>query len=119
MITSFARLALIAVCLVPMGLTSAQEVRTQAPCSPVIDRTQGNVTLTFSGGCTVGITLAELKDIIDSVLAQRAIPPELLDRYEMVIRQFGVTDAALRTFFRILGENKVAIEDLDSKLREI
>ena len=38
----------------------AQEVRTQAPCSPVIDRTQGNVTLTFSGGCTVGIAPAEL-----------------------------------------------------------
>jgi tetratricopeptide (TPR) repeat protein len=97
----------------------AQEVRTQAPCSPVVDRTQGNVTVSFNGGCTVGITPAELKDIIDSVLSRRAIPSELLDRYEMVSRAFGVTDTALAAFFRILGENKVATEDLDAKLREI
>jgi tetratricopeptide (TPR) repeat protein len=96
-----------------------EELKTQASCSPVIDRTQGNVTVTFSGGCTVGITPAQLKDIIGSVLAQRAIPPELLDRYEMISRAFGVTDTALTTFFRILGEIKVPVEDLDSKLREI
>src|SRR5262249_25573149 len=47
------------------------------------------------------------------------VPPELLDRYEGISRQFGVTDAAVTTFFRILGEKKVAIEDLDAKLREI
>jgi hypothetical protein len=97
----------------------AQDVRTQAPCSPVVDRTQGNVTLTFNGGCTVGITPAELKDIMENVLARRAIPPELLDRYETVSRSFGVTDTALTTFFRILGENKVSPEDLDAKLREV
>ena len=106
-------------CSVSTAGSHAQEVRTQAPCSPVVDRTQGNVTLTFSGGCTVGITPGELKEIIDSVLARRAIPPELLDRYEMVSRLFGVTDAALTTFFRILGEKKVATEDLDAKLREV
>jgi hypothetical protein len=99
--------------------SQAQDVRTQAPCSPVVDRTQGNVTLTFNGGCTVGITPAELKDIMENVLARRAIPPELLDRYEMVSRSFGVTDTALTTFFRILGERKVATEDLDAKLREV
>jgi hypothetical protein len=101
------------------AISHAQDVRTQAPCSPVVDRTQGNVTLTFSGGCTVGITPAELKDIMENVLARRAIPPELLDRYEAVSRTFGVTDTALTTFFRILGENKVATEDLDAKLREV
>jgi len=119
MIASLARLASIVVWLVPAGLTSAQEVRTQAPCSPVIDGTQGNVTLTFSGGCTVGITPAELKDIMENVLARRAIPPELLDRYDMLSRVFGVTDTAITTFFRILGENKVAPQDLDAKLRDI
>jgi tetratricopeptide (TPR) repeat protein len=74
------------------------------------------VTLTFSGGCTAGVTPAELKDIIDRVLAHRTIP---LDVYDLLSRQFGVTDLALTTFFRILGENKVATEDLDAKLREI
>jgi hypothetical protein len=119
MIMSFAPVLLIAAWLVFTASASAQDVRTQAPCSPVVDRTQGNVTLTFNGGCTVGITPAELKDIMDNVLARRAIPPELLDRYDMVSRAFGITDTALMTFFRILGENKVATEDLDAKLREV
>jgi hypothetical protein len=48
--------------------------------------------LTFSGGCTVGITPAELKDIIDSVQARRPIPPELLDRYDKLSRALGVTN---------------------------
>jgi hypothetical protein len=116
---SFAPLLLIAAWLVSAASALAQDVRTQAPCSPVVDRTQGNVTLTFSGGCTVGITPAELKDIMENVVARRAIPPELLERYETVSRMFGVTDTALTTFFRILGENKVAPEDLDAKLREV
>jgi tetratricopeptide (TPR) repeat protein len=96
-----------------------QNVQTQAPCSPVVDRTQGNVTVTFSGGCTIGITPSELEKIIESALARRTIPAELLDRYEMLRRQFGVTDAALGTFFLVLGERKVPTEDLDAKLREI
>jgi len=115
----FSRLAIATAWLFWATASHAQDVRTQAPCSPVVDQTQGNVTLTFSGGCTVGITPAELAVIIDSVLARRAIPPDLLDRYEMVSRALGVTDTALTTFFRILGENKVAMEDLDAKLREI
>jgi tetratricopeptide (TPR) repeat protein len=97
----------------------AQNVQTQAPCSPVIDRTQGSVSITFSGGCTTGISVAELKEIIDGALARRGIPAELLDRYEMLSQRFGVTDAALGTFFLILGEKKVAAEDLDTKLREV
>ena len=34
-------------------------------------------------------------------------------------QRFGVTDTAVTTFFRILGERKVPVEDLDAKLREI
>jgi tetratricopeptide (TPR) repeat protein len=116
------RLLALSLALAPIFVGAAalaQNVQTQAPCSPVVDHTQGNVTVTFSGGCTSGITPVELKEIIDSVLAQRAIPPELLDRYEIVSRQFGVTDTALGTFFRILGEKKVATDDLDAKLREV
>jgi hypothetical protein len=55
---SFAPLLLIAAWIVFATSAFAQDVRTQAPCSPVVDRTH-----TFSGGCTVGITPAELKDI--------------------------------------------------------
>jgi tetratricopeptide (TPR) repeat protein len=53
------------------------------------------------------------------VMARRAIPPELLDRYEMLNQRFGVSDTALSNFFRILSNNKVDTEDLDTKLREI
>jgi tetratricopeptide (TPR) repeat protein len=101
-----------------VSASHAQEVRTQAPCSPVIDGTQGSVTVTISGGCTAGITPAQLKDIVDSVLDRRAIPPELMDRLEMLSERLGITETALTNFFRILGENKVATEDLDAKLRE-
>jgi hypothetical protein len=97
----------------------AQDVRTQAPCSPIIEGTQGNVTVNFIGGCNVDLTPAQIQKIVDSVVAGRAIPPEFFDRYEILSRGFGVTDAALTTFFRILGEKKVATEDLDAKLREI
>jgi hypothetical protein len=97
----------------------AHDVRTQGPCRPIIDNTRGAVTITISGGCTTGISPDQLKEIIDSVLAKRAIPPELLDRYEALVQKFGVTDTALTTFFRILGENKVALPDLDAKLREV
>jgi tetratricopeptide (TPR) repeat protein len=81
--------------------------------------TQGNVTVTFIGGCTIGFKPEQLTEIIKNILEGRPIPPELLDRYEHLIRDFGVTDTALANFFRILGEKKVAQEDLDAKLREI
>ena len=69
--------------------------------------------------CTAGITPVQQQQIIDDVLARRAIPPELLERSERLARQLGVSDTALKNFFRILGEQKVPIEDLDAKLREI
>jgi hypothetical protein len=71
----FLRLTISAMWLLCAIASYAQDVQTQAPCSPVVDRTQGNVTNIFNGGCTVGITPAQLQDIIDNVLARRAIPP--------------------------------------------
>jgi tetratricopeptide (TPR) repeat protein len=119
MLQIFALLALIVAWWGTANPVSAQETRTQAPCSPVVDRTAGNVTLTFNGGCTVGISPAELQDIIAKVLARQTIPPELMDRYDKLREAFGVTDTALANFFRILGENKVPTEQLDAKLRQI
>jgi tetratricopeptide (TPR) repeat protein len=116
---SLAHALLIIVAFFSAASALAQEVRTQAPCSPIVDRTQGNVTITFSGGCSLEITPVQIQEIVDKVRAGLAIPPELLDRYEKLGRAFGITDAALTTFFRILGENKVATEDLDAKLREV
>jgi tetratricopeptide (TPR) repeat protein len=116
---SFARVLLIIIGLIFAVSAAGQEVRTQEPCSPVVDRTQGNVTITFSGGCTVGITPVQLQEIIDKLRTGLAIPPELLDRYDALSKTFGVTDTALTNFFHILGEDKIATADLDAKLREI
>ena len=71
--------SLIAAWAVALASANAQGVRTEAPCSPVIDRTQGNVTINFTGGCTAGITPAQLQQIIDDVMSRRAIPAELLE----------------------------------------
>ena len=101
---------------------SAQTMRTEAPCSPVIERTQGlisNVTINFTGGCTSGISPAQLQQIIDDVMARRAIPPDLLEKYEQLGQRFGVNDMAVATFFKVMGEKKVPTEDLNAKLREI
>jgi hypothetical protein len=56
--------------VVSAASAGAQDVRTQAPCSPVIDRTQGNAIVSFSGACTVGFTPAELKNLVEIVLTQ-------------------------------------------------
>jgi tetratricopeptide (TPR) repeat protein len=101
------------------GSQSPAVQRTEAPCSPVFDRTQGNVTVNISGGCTAGISPLQLREIKDAVQSGRTIPPELLERNERLARQFGVSDTALENFLRILGERKIPIEDLDAKLREI
>ena len=101
--------------MVALATANAQGVRTEGQCSPVVDRTQGNVTINFTGNCTAGITPTQLQKIIDDVMSRRAIPAELLE----ISRHFGVTDTAVTTFFRILGERKVPVEDLDAKLREI
>ncbi len=44
------------------------------------------------------------------------IPPELFAQY---VRDLGVTDSALASFFKILEEQQIPRGDLDSKLREI
>jgi hypothetical protein len=114
--------ALIAAWVVALASANAQGVRTEAPCSPVIERTQGliaNVTVNFVGGCTAGITQAQIQQIIDGVRAGQVISPELLEKHEQLSQRFGVTDMAVTTFLRKLGERNVAVEDLDAKLREI
>jgi hypothetical protein len=114
------RCLLLAAALVTQGTSAiAQTAETQGPCSPIVNGTQGNVTVTFNGGCTIGITPEQLKEIVDTVQAGRSLPAGLLDRYELLSREFGITEAALTNFFRILGENRVAVENLDAKLREI
>ena len=95
---------------------NGQSVRTEGPCSPVIDRTQGNVTINFAGGCTAGLSPTQMQEIKDAVAAGLVVP---LGQFQALGQQFGVADTAVTNFFRILGEQKVPIEDLDAKLREV
>ena len=99
--------------------SDASDLHKEGACSPAVESTEGNVTITYTGSCNTGITPVQLRQIIGDVLAQRPIPAELLNRYDQISRELGVTNAALTTFLRILGERNVPIEDLDAKLREI
>jgi hypothetical protein len=114
-----APLAITAALLLPAGAALAQQTQTKASCSPFTDRVRGDVAIMFSGGCTAGIAPADLEKIAGNVLAGNAIPRELLESFHAISRSFDVTDTALTAFFRVLGENKVAVEELDGKLSEI
>src|SRR5215203_3292631 len=62
--------ALIAAGVVALASARAQGVRTAAPCSPVIDRTQGNATINYhEGACTVELTPTQLAKITEAALA--------------------------------------------------
>jgi hypothetical protein len=65
---------------------------THGPNSPAITGVQGDVTITYG--------ISE-------------------EQYGQLREKLGVTDAALKSFFKILEEQQVPPEDLDSKLREI
>jgi tetratricopeptide (TPR) repeat protein len=109
---------LIAASLACISAASAQGAHTQGPCSPVVGPAR-NITIIFNAGCTSEMTPADFEKIVERVVANRPIPPELLDRYETLSQRFGVTNEAVANFFRILGRAKVATEDLDATLREI
>ena len=109
-------LALFAVWVV-LASCNQQDVRTAGACSPVVNRTQESVTLNLA--CTAEITPTQLQQITNAVRAGQAIPPELLERSERLAQRLGVADTAVTNFFRILGDRKVPIEDLDAKLREV
>ena len=79
-------LALVAACVV-LASCNQQDVRTAAACSPVVDRTQGSVTLNLA--CTAEITPTQLQQITDAVRAGQAIPPELLERSERLAQRLG------------------------------
>jgi hypothetical protein len=90
----------------------------RVPCSAVAKHTRA-VTLTFVGDCSAGITSAQFRQIMENVLAGRAIPPELLERYGRFSQVFGVTEAVVTTFLRNLGESEVASEDLHGQMHEL
>ncbi len=67
---------------------------TTGRCSPTISHVDGSVT----------------------VVCQEGIPAE---QFQHLAEELGVTKAALTSFFKILEQKRVPLEDLDAKLREI
>src|SRR5262249_9585573 len=73
--------------------------------------------------CSLGLTPQQLQALVDSV--QRAVRDgqeannALVPEFRRLSQQFGVQDGALTTFFRILGDQRVPIENLDMALRQI
>ncbi|MGX9726119.1 MAG: tetratricopeptide repeat protein [Candidatus Electronema sp. VV] len=60
--------------------------------------------------------IAQGQNAIGKQVNNYGIPPELFAQY---VRDLGVTDSALESFFKILEEQQIPRGDLDSKLREI
>ena len=67
---------------------------TQGRCSPAVGYAGGNVTIV----CQEGISS---------------------EQFQSLAEELGVTKAALTSFFKILEQQRVPPEDLDSKLREV
>lgn len=124
------RCAVIATFLLLIVLSSSANAadsagpRTEGDCSPIVVGTSGDVTINVE--CPSSLSPKELEEL-RAAIAQLSesserltkLPGDLLDRYERLSRRLGVTDQALETFFRILNEGNVPVEELDAKLREI
>jgi tetratricopeptide (TPR) repeat protein len=96
-----------------------QSVSTSGPCAAVTQYTGKSVSITYNGGCNIGFSALEVQKIVDAVISGQSVPKEFADRYDALTKEFGVTDAALVTFFRVLGERKVPIEQLNESLQRI
>ena len=71
------------------------------------------ITQTTTGRCSPAIGHA---DGSITIVCQDGIPSEQL---QLLAEELGVTKAALTSFFKILEQQRVPPEDLDSKLREV
>jgi tetratricopeptide (TPR) repeat protein len=60
----------------------------------------------------------QVKQLLDRLKTLLNAPPWLQEQYDAVVRKANLTDTALATFFQSQGENPVAPEDLDAKLRQ-
>jgi tetratricopeptide (TPR) repeat protein len=103
--------------VIPPG--AGQAAQTPAPCSPIVNHARGKISVTFRGGCSSGLTPVQIQAIVDAILSQQGVPLDLLGEFQRVSRRFGVTDAALMSIFKTLGEKQVPPGDLDAKLTEI
>jgi hypothetical protein len=88
--------AVIVAWLAATAAATAQDVRTQAPCSPITDKTQGGVAINFNGGCNIiGVPAEQLerlvhdrtKDLQEIVAAHKATIDLLNEKLDLNARQ--------------------------------
>jgi hypothetical protein len=69
-----------------------------------------------TGTITVGLTPVEVRALVDQILGEAGVDS---DKIVELSTRFGVTDGAVRTFLRTLGEAQVPIEALPETLGRI
>jgi tetratricopeptide (TPR) repeat protein len=87
--------------------------------SPAIAGVQGSVTVTREVNVTTsgsGTTVLQTRQGSSYVMNIHGISPE---DYRRLAGELEVTESALKSFFKILEQQQVPREDLDSKLRDI
>jgi tetratricopeptide (TPR) repeat protein len=96
------------------GSSMAQTAQTSGNQSPAIQAGR-DVTITY------GLTPEQVQELIKAAAAGTILsaPLWLQERYDALLRQSSLTNAALERFFRDLGEDPVAPKDVDAKLRAV
>src|SRR4051794_23064694 len=107
--------ALLCQIVISMPAASSNQ-ETVGGCSPIVNDTRGNVTITLN--CPLSLSSVQIKEVVDALLASGAVPASQVPRVEQLSRELGIKDTALSNLFRVLGEKQVPVEDLDAKLRE-
>ncbi len=102
--------------LTGMTATAGAQTTTGA-CSPIVVDAAGKVEINID--CPIQLTALQLRELIEAVRTPEDAPPSLVLQFRELSAQFGVTEAAIKSFFKILKREQIPIEDLDAALREI
>ncbi len=100
-----------------LGQAPSAGVQTTGPCSPIVVDTKGNVDIDIN--CPIQLTPKQLRELIDSLRSPEGPGTELVSEFGKLSARFGVTEAALKNFFKILDREEVPSEDLDAVLRQV
>ncbi len=100
-----------------LGQVPTSGQKTTGPCSPIEVAPKGNVEHNIN--CPIQLTPKQLRELIDSLRSPEGPGTELVSEFGKLSARFGVTEAALKTFFKILDREQVPSEDLDATLRQV
>ena len=87
-----------------LGQVPSSGVQTTGPCSPIVRDTKGNVDIDIN--CSIQLTPKQLRELKNSLRSLAGPGTELLSEFGKLSARFGVTEAALKNFFRILDRER-------------